>query len=424
MRIAMLTNNYRPFVGGVPVSVERQAQELIKLGHRVTVFAPVYGENEEERRKVLEQDADAPEQVIRYHVQKRRMENGMVYPGIRPSEVFEVFGKETFDCIHVHHPMFAGLWALSLGKQYNIPVIYTYHTRYEDYLHYIPFLRDDERQGIRSRLTGWVKETVVPSYMKWFCSQCDLVIAPSAGMLKMMRRTGISVPAAVMPTGLDASFYRPDAGRVREIRQKYGKGRKHLLITVSRLEKEKNYGFLLRGIAEIGKRLEDDFQVLIIGGGSRESELKVRASILGIRDRVTFMGNVPNGEVKDYLNAADLFLFASRSETQGIVLAEAMAAGCPVVAVHAVGADDVVRDGINGFLTEEDEACWAGKAVQALSPENRERMSRAARADAENYRASGLAIYAEMLYNQCVLRKGDREYEHTEDRSRGSAAAV
>lgn len=424
MRIAMLTNNYRPFVGGVPVSVERQAQELIRLGHRVTVIAPMYGENEEERRKVLEQDARSPEQVIRYHVQKKKMENGMVYPGIRPSEVFDVFERETFDCIHVHHPMFSGLWGLSLGKKYHIPVIYTYHTRYEDYLHYIPFFRDDGRQGIRSRLTGWVQETVIPSYMKWFCNQCDLVIAPSAGMMQMMRRMGISVPGAVMPTGLETSFYRPDAGRVREIRAKYGKGRKHLLVTVSRLEKEKNYGFLLRGISEIGKRLGDDFHVLIIGGGSRESELKVRASILGIRDKVTFMGNVPNDEVKDYLNAADLFLFASRSETQGIVLAEAFAAGCPVIAVHAVGADDVVKEGVNGFLTEEDEKCWAGKAVQALQPEIRERMSRAARADAENYRASRLAIYAEMLYNQCVLRKGDKEYEYSEDRSRSSAAAV
>lgn len=424
MRIAMLTNNYRPFVGGVPVSVERQAQELIRLGHSVTVFAPMYGENEEERRKVLEQDVRSPEQVIRYHVQKRKMENGMVYPGIHPSEVFEMFEQETFDCIHVHHPMFTGLWALSLGRKYDIPVIYTYHTRYEDYLHYIPFLKNDVGQGIRGRFTGWVKETVVPSYMKWFCNQCDLVIAPSAGMMKMMRNRGISVPAAVMPTGLDASFYRPEAGRVREIREKYGKNSKHLLITVSRLEREKNYGFFLRGIMEIEKRLGDDFHVLIIGEGSQQAELKVRASILGIRDKVTFLGNVPNNDVKNYLKAADLFLFASRSETQGIVLAEAFAAGCPVVAVHAVGADDVVKEGVNGFLTEEDEKCWAAKAVQALHPEIRERMSRAARADAENYRASRLAIYEEMLYNQCVLRKGDIVYEHSQDRSSGAAAAV
>ena len=425
MKIAMLTNNYRPFVGGVPVSVERQAQELTRLGHQVTVVAPMYGDDEEARSRVLEQDERSPERVVRYRTQKMKMPNGMVYPSFRPEEVFAIFERETFDCIHVHHPVFAGIWALSLGKKYDIPVIYTYHTRYEDYLHYIPFFREkEERRHIRNRFTDWVKGSVIPSYMKWFCSQCDLVVAPSAGMLQVIRRQGVSVPAAVMPTGLDASFYRSDDGRAEEIREQYAKGRKHLLVTVSRLEREKNYGFLLRGIAEIEKRLGDDFHVLIIGDGSQMGELKVRASILGIRDKVTFMGNVPNAQVKDYLNAADLFLFASRSETQGIVLAEALAAGCPVVAVHATGADDVVRNGVNGFLTAEDESVWAEKAAEALRPENLGRMREAARSDADNYRASRLAIYAEMLYNQCVLRKGENGYERSEDRGGHVAAAV
>ena len=293
MKIAMLTNNYRPFVGGVPVSVERQAQELTRLGHQVTVIAPMYGDDEEERSRVLEQDERSPERVVRYRTQKMKMPNGMVYPSFRPEEVFGIFERETFDCIHVHHPVFAGIWALSLGKKYDIPVIYTYHTRYEDYLHYIPFFREkEERRHIRNRFTDWVKGSVIPSYMKWFCSQCDLVVAPSAGMLQV------------------------------------------------------------------------------------------------------------------------------------IVLAEALAAGCPVVAVHATGADDVVRNGVNGFLTAEDEAVWAEKAVEALRPENLGRMREAARSDADNYRASRLAIYAEMLYNQCVLRKGENGYERSEDRGGHVAAAV
>lgn len=152
MKIAMLTNNYRPFIGGVPVSVERQAQELTRLGHQVTVIAPMYGDDEEERSRVLEQDERSPERVVRYRTQKMKMPNGMVYPSFRPEEVFGIFDRETFDCIHVHHPVFAGMWALSLGKKYDIPVIYTYHTRYEDYLHYIPFFREkEERRHIGNR---------------------------------------------------------------------------------------------------------------------------------------------------------------------------------------------------------------------------------------------------------------------------------
>ena len=94
MRIAMLTNNYRPFVGGVPISVERQAEELIKLGHQVTVFAPMYGETQEEREAVLAADVSAPEQVVRYGTQKRKMDNGMVYPSFYPSEIMEAFERD------------------------------------------------------------------------------------------------------------------------------------------------------------------------------------------------------------------------------------------------------------------------------------------------------------------------------------------
>ena len=430
MKIAMLTNNYRPFVGGVPISVERQAQELVKLGHQVTVFAPMYeSENKEQaesfREKILEEDEKAPERVVRYHSQKRKMDNGMVYPGIYPTEILDVFERERFDCIHVHHPMFVGPWALWLGRKYRIPVIYTYHTRYEDYLHYLPYFRIDERSTVvKKKAVEWAQKKVIPSYMRWFCNRCDLVLAPSAGMQQMMRKYGVDTPAAVFPTGLDGAFFRKDVRRSQEIRKQYSRGKRHLLVTVSRLEKEKNYGFLLRGIAELRLEIGDEFHVLIIGDGSQKSELKVRASILGIQDMVTFMGNIPNDQVKDYLSASDAFLFASKSETQGIVLAEALAAGTPVVAVHATGTDDIIEDGVNGFLTEEREEEWAAKVIEALNEETNSRMKNAALISTENYRSSRLAIYEEMLYNQCGFRKGDRLYETEEDHRERSAMAL
>lgn len=349
----------------------------------------------------------------------------MVYPGIYPTEIFEMFERERFDRIHVHHPMFVGPWALWLGKKYGIPVIYTYHTRYEDYLHYIPCFRLNEKSTIvKRKAVEWIQKNVIPSYMRWFCNRCDLVFAPSAGMQQVIREYGVDTPAAVFPTGLDGAFFRKDVRRSQEIRKQYSRGKRHLLVTVSRLEKEKNYGFLLRGIAELRLELGDEFHVLIIGDGSQKSELKVRASILGIQDVVTFMGNIPNDQVKDYLSASDAFLFASKSETQGIVLAEALAAGTPVVAVHATGTDDIIEDGVNGFLTEEREEEWAAKVIEALNEETNSRMKNAALISAENYRSSRLAIYEEMLYNQCGFRKGDRLYETEEDHRERSAMAL
>lgn len=412
MKIAMLTNNYRPFVGGVPISVERQARELIRFGHEVTVFAPSYGDTEEA-------DREAKERIIRFHTQKRKMDNGMVYPGIVPGEILERFRREEFDCIHVHHPMFVGPCALYLGRKYGIPVIYTYHTRYEEYLHYIPCFRVGEKTpAFWRRCVEWVRGRVIPAYMKWFADQCDMVLAPSAGMRQVIKDYGTETRIEVFPTGLTEEFYEKNISRSAQIRQKFGNGRKHLLVTVSRLEKEKNYGFLLRGIAEVRRKIGDDFQVLIIGDGRQMAELKVRASLLGIQDAVTFLGNIPNHEVKDYLNAADLFLFASRSETQGIVLAEAMAAGNPVAAVHATGVDDIVRDGVNGFLTEEDEEAWADRVIEALDETVRRRMAAEAVSTAEDYRSSRLARYEEMLYNQCVCRKRE------ERRAKGHALST
>ena len=444
MKIAMLTNNYRPFVGGVPISVERQAQELVKRGHEVTVFAPMYGDTGEEREKVLRTDGVAPERVVRYHTQKHKMANGMVYPAVFPTEVTEVFAEENFDVIHVHHPMFAGPLGVRLGKKYGIPVVFTCHTRYEDYLHYIPALRVHEHSpACKRRAVRWIQEKVVPGYIKWFADQCDLVLSPSAGMRQVLRGYGMKSVCTVFPTGLEERFFRRNDLRAAAIRREYGSGKKHLLVTVSRLEREKNYGFLLRGIADVRRRMGDDFHVLIVGDGSRKAELKVKASLLGIQDMVTFAGNVPNEEVKDYLSAADLFLFASTSETQGIVLAEAFAAGTPVVAVRAVGTDDIIENGVNGFLTEEEEETWADRVAEALSDERRlKEMGRAALASAENYRASTLAIYEEMLYNQCIgakkaefkgaaglpermpQRKEERGYGAEEDRREHTAMVI
>ena len=426
MRIAMLTNNYRPFVGGVPISVERQAQELVRLGHDVTVFAPHYGDTKEERDAVRREDEAALENVVRYRARRKKMDNGMVYPAVFPAEITRAFENETFDCIHVHHPMFVGPLGVKLGKRYGIPVIFTCHTRYEDYLHYIPAFRvDGKSSAVKKRAVEWIRTKVIPSYIRWFADQCDLVLAPSAGMQRVLRGYGMKSRSAVFPTGLEERFFRTSPERAMRIRKEWGRGKKHLLVTVSRLEREKNYGFLLRGIAGLRDRIGDDFHVLILGDGSQKAELKVRASILGIQDMVTFVGNVPNDQVRDYLEAADLFLFASTSETQGIVLAEAMAAGAPVVAVRAVGTDDIIENGVNGFLTEESEEEWAGCAAEILSCGNLEKMREAARLSAENYRASKLAIYEAMLYNQCICEKrAEVSYGSEEDHAEHSAVAV
>ena len=207
MKIAMLTNNYKPFVGGVPISVERLAKELRKQGHKVTVFAPDYGFDP--RYGQVEED-----DVIRFQVTRQKMENGMVYPKLVSREIWKGFKEHEFDCIHVHQPMFVGTQALYLGRKYQIPVIYTYHTRYEDYLHYIPFFREEQAGMWRKKLIRFAKDTVVPGYMKWFTNKCDLIFAPTPGMQNRIRENGTEVSMAVLPTGLDRMKCRADKNNV------------------------------------------------------------------------------------------------------------------------------------------------------------------------------------------------------------------
>ncbi|MCI8327528.1 MAG: glycosyltransferase family 4 protein, partial [Lachnospiraceae bacterium] len=399
MKIAMLTNNYKPFVGGIQISIERQAKELKKLGHEVVIFAPKYEGTEE-------WDLMAEERIIRYRTGKHKIKNGMPYPTIFMREIHSVFEKESFDCIHVHHPLFIGNCALHLGKKYKIPVIYTYHTRYEDYLHYLGWFQlKGKAVFLKKKLLSLTQNLLIPEYMRWFTNHCDLVLAPSLGMQKVIQKNGTKTPISVFPTGLAEEFFIPDERRSRELREQYLKGKRHLFCTISRLEEEKNPEFLLYGIAEVKKILGPDFCLMYIGEGSQREHLERLAEKLGIAEEIVFVGSVDNEQVKDYLNAADLFLYASKSETQGIVLAEAMAGKNPVVAVRATGVDDIVKDGVNGFRTKEDVDEWAKKVVRALQPNIYRQLRNQAEVTAGRYRSICLAVYEEMLYTQCIYEK-------------------
>ena len=429
MRIAMLTNNYIPFIGGVPISVERQAKELAKRGHRVTVFAPKYGQKEDAKQTVSqigEKDGNNID-VIRYQTGTYKLENGMVCPKVIIREILQDFERKGFDCIHVHHPMFVGPVALYLGKKYDLPVIYTYHTKYEDYLHYLrPFRSMEKSKTMGREIFRLGKEKLVPKYITWFTNQCDLVLAPTTSMQEIITERGTRTSTVIFPTGLEDSFYIQDQKKAEMLRKEYLGGRTHLFCTVSRLEKEKNPEFILRGIARLKEKMGNSFRVLFIGEGSMRNSLEQMTEGLGISEEVLFLGNIENEKIKNYIRACDLFLFASKSETQGIVLAEAFAAGSPVVAVQATGVEDIVVNGQNGYMTEEDIEEWTEKIIEALREENYGKLKEQAQWDAVRFKASRLAVYEEQLYEQCVRAKRERKsaYEDKADWTKHSGAFI
>lgn len=383
MRIAMFTNNYKPYIGGVPMSIEHLAEALRRRGHTVYIFAPTYEDQVEEPY------------VIRYPSFPIKVAGAPV-PNVLTGIFIKKVRELNIDVIHVHHPAIVGNVALSIRKKLGVPVVFTYHTRYEAYLHYINGLEKVEQS------TGFINW-----YLHHFCNQCDLLVAPTPGILDYLQKERMKPPIQVMPTGIPMENFLPEQESVAAIRQQYLGTADYLTCTVSRLAKEKNLDFQIRGLSCLKRLLKKKgrtFRHMIIGDGPEKENLMRQIGELGLTENIIFIGNVDNQEIKNYQAASDAFLFTSKSETQGIVLLEAMAVGNPVVAVEASGVRDVVKDGVNGYLTEEDAYWWAERTRMVLEEvAKREQLSQAARETAEMYSEEEVARQAEQYYrNVCI----------------------
>lgn len=379
MRIAMFTNNYKPYIGGVPISIEHLSESLRKLGHEVYIFAPTYKSQQEEPY------------VIRYPSFPAAVAGAPV-PNVL-THIFEEKVRELhIDVIHVHHPALVGNIALRLKKKLGIPVVFTYHTRYEEYLYYIKGLKSME-----NCLGG------IQKYLTWFCKKCDMLIAPTPEIKQHLLQRGIyDTDVTILPTGIPSTGYEADKQKVMEIRSKYLAKADFLFCTVSRLAKEKNVSFQLEGLQELKQLLAQkgkNFHYMIIGDGPQREALQKEIIERGLSEQVSLLGNLPNEEIKNYYAASDAFLFSSKSETQGIVILEAMAQGTPVVAVNATGVRDIVKSGENGILTSEHAGLWAKSIVQImLNTDMYIHMSEGAKKTALSFAEDHLARQAQECY--------------------------
>ncbi len=397
MKIAMMTNNYKPYVAGVPISVERLAEGLRALGHKVVIFAPSYDNQEEE------------EDVVRYRSLIRGVVGGFSFPNSMDSNIEKQFRKGNFDVIHVHHPMLIGRKARYLSSKYGVPLVFTYHTRYEQYLHYVG-------------LSG-VKE-VIPTYIRNCTRACDMVIAPTPEIKEYLEEIKVNTQIQVLPTGLPKDNFYPDGKKVAELRKELLEGRKYLFCTVARLAKEKNLEFILESLALYKKEKGmADFRFALIGEGPEKENLQQQVRELGLSKEVCFVGEVPNTEIKNYCSASDLFLFASKSETQGIVLLEAMATGTPVLAVRGTGTQDIVKDGINGYMVNEIEE-FTEKLIDILENKELDLLSLGASKRAHEYDSHQIAKRAEEIYDRAIVIGKGRDNQRFGNRMFGMSDVI
>ncbi len=341
MNIVMLTNTFTPHVGGVARSVAAFTREYRRRGHRVLVVAPVF------RNQPVNET-----EVVR--IPAIQNFNGSDFSVVLPVSglLTEVLDEFAPDIIHAHHPYLLGVTALRVARYRELPLVFTHHTLYEEYTHYVP--------GDAPKLRRFIIEAAIR-----YANLSDQVFAPSESIMTLLRERGVVTPITVVPTGVQtAHFARGNGGRFR---QSVGIPADAFVVGhLGRLAPEKNLEFLAEAVAAFLKTTSRA-HFLLIGTGPSVGVIREIIAREGLDARFHMAGILEQEQLADALHAMDLFAFASRSETQGMVLTEAMAAALPVVAIDANGVREVVRDYSNGRLLHGESIKAFAAALQWMA---------------------------------------------------------
>jgi 1,2-diacylglycerol 3-alpha-glucosyltransferase len=340
MKILMVTNTYTPHVGGVARSVELFTRYLRGRGHDVVVVAPTFKNMPENEKDIIR--VPAIENISGSDFSMR-----LPIPGYLQDKLKD-FQPEI---VHSHHPFLQGTTAARVACQYNTPLVFTYHTMYEHYMHYFT--------NIKSNITNFVI-TLTSGY----ANLCDAVIAPSKSIAEILKDRDVHTDIYSIPTGIEIDKF--SSGSRKKFRAKLGLSDDIDLIGhLGRLAPEKNLIFLAEATAKYMKKNEQA-HFMVTGSGESVNDIKKIFKDKKIDDRLHFTGTLKNQDLIDAYYAMDVFVFASKTETQGMVLAEAMACSVPVVAIDANGVREVVQSGKNGIMIKEENVDQFANAVDSI----------------------------------------------------------
>jgi len=401
MRIGIFTESYPPIINGVSTSVQTLIARLDEAGHTVTVFTSRYPRYTDERAG-----------VYRFPSFNSLVEPDYVLPIPFSPRIARTIPTLKLDIVHSQSPFFLGLMARRIARSLNIPHVATNHTLYTEYAHYLPL---PTVAATRWLLIRW---------MRRFYNTCDHVLAPSELTRRVLTESyQVQSPITVVPTGIPEPPYV--LARPAEVKQELGLPPDAcILLYVGRLAPEKNLDLLLRAFAEIAACTNDTYLVLA-GSGKSRAGLESRARALGIHRRMRFTGFLGRTKLDPLYQASDVFLFPSKTETQGLAVGEALAAGLPSVVVNAGGAPASVRDEVDGFLVADDPAPMARAALRLLSdPALRQRMADQARQGAaartpEKVGARMIAIYEALIAARHEAEDGEKRVLNGRDEGQG-----
>lgn len=384
MRILMISDVYFPRVNGVSTSIQTTRHALENLGHEITLLVPDYPHSDESTDPDL---VRIPSRKVMLDPEDRLM----AWRDLR--RTMSAISPQNFDLIHIHTPFIAHYAGTRMARNLKLPVVETYHTFFEQYLeHYIPFLPDPMLRLLARRLTANQGNSV------------NALISPSHAMRDILRRYGVLTPISVIPTGIDLEQWR--APTAPDPREELGlSDTQPMLLFVGRLAFEKSVNFLLTMLVELIKHRPDACLVLA-GEGPAEKSLRKLCLDLNIEKHVHFVGYLPrDGHLQALYRAADAFVFASATETQGLVLVEALALGLPVVALAEMGTRDVVIEGAGCLIAPNNPQGFAARLLEFLNhPHEAARLAAAAIIAAETWQETRVAERLVAFYQETLDR--------------------
>jgi len=353
VKILFISDVYFPRINGVSTSISTFVGQFRELGHEVTLIAPEYGIKTKDEAWIKR----IPARSIYFDPEDKLMKYGQAI------DLLGELRREGYDLVHVHTPFVAHYLGRKLAHLLDVPCVETYHTFFEDYLHhYLPFIPKS------------FAKSIARSISRRQCNEVSAIIAPSQPMLDVLRLYGVKARAEVIPTGLQAHSFDEADGQA--FRLKYGiPADRPVALFVGRVAYEKNIGFLLHMMVELKKR-QPDALLVIAGEGPAEHSLKAKTNALGLQNQVQFIGYLDRdtNELNACYRAADVFVFASTTETQGLVLLEAMAQAIPVVAIAELGTKSILIEGEGALIAPEDAKLFAER-VYELFANNEKRLA-------------------------------------------------
>lgn len=346
MKILFISDVYFPRINGVSTSISTFVGQFRELGHEVTLIAPEYGIKTKDEAWIKR----IPARNIYFDPEDKLMKYGQAL------DLLGELRREGYDLVHVHTPFVAHYLGRKLAHLLDVPCVETYHTFFEDYLHhYLPFIPKS------------FAKSIARSISRRQCNEVSAIIAPSQPMLDVLRLYGVNARAEVIPTGLQAHSFDEADGQA--FRLKYGiPVDRPVALFVGRVAYEKNIGFLLHMMVELIKR-QPDALLVIAGEGPAEHSLKAKTEALGLQGQVQFIGYLDRdtNELNACYRAADVFVFASTTETQGLVLLEAMAQAIPVIAIAELGTKSILIEGEGALIAPEQAQLFAERVYELFA---------------------------------------------------------